>query len=95
VLWLWIAVGVVVLLLIVVVHLYNRLVSLRNRVENAWAQIEVQLRRRLVNPSAQDDLCFTRTSSIRPSPRSRKGKVNFVPVEHKRVLRLSPKRYAD
>jgi LemA protein len=46
VLWLWIVVGVVVLLLIVVVLLYNRLVRLRNRVENAWAQVEVQLRRR-------------------------------------------------
>ena len=45
-LWLWIVVGVVVLLVIVVVLLYNRLVRLRNRVENAWAQVEVQLRRR-------------------------------------------------
>jgi LemA protein len=46
VLWLWIVIGIVVLLLLVVVLLYNRLVRLRNRVENAWAQIEVQLRRR-------------------------------------------------
>jgi len=28
------------------IALYNRLVSLRNRVENAWGQIDVQLRRR-------------------------------------------------
>jgi LemA protein len=46
VLWLWIVIALVVLLLLVVVLLYNRLVRLRNRVENAWAQIEVQLRRR-------------------------------------------------
>jgi LemA protein len=46
VLWLWIVIGIVVLLLLVVVLLYNRLVRLRNRVENAWAQVEVQLRRR-------------------------------------------------
>jgi LemA protein len=46
VLWVWIVVGVVVLLLVVVVLLYNKLVRLRNRVENAWAQVEVQLRRR-------------------------------------------------
>jgi LemA protein len=46
VLWLWIVLGIVVLLLLVVVLLYNRLVRLRNRVENAWAQVEVQLRRR-------------------------------------------------
>ena len=45
-LWLWIVIALVVLLLLVVVLLYNRLVRLRNRVENAWAQIEVQLRRR-------------------------------------------------
>ena len=37
---------VVVLLLIAAVVLYNRLVSLRNRVENAWAQVDVQLKRR-------------------------------------------------
>ena len=42
----WIIVGVVVLLLIAAVVLYNRLVSLRNRVENAWAQVDVQLKRR-------------------------------------------------
>ena len=45
-LWLWIVIGAVVALLIVVVLLYNHLVRLRNRVENAWAQVEVQLRRR-------------------------------------------------
>jgi LemA protein len=37
---------VVVLLALVVVLLYNRLVRLRNRSENAWAQVDVQLRRR-------------------------------------------------
>ncbi|MEW6748400.1 MAG: LemA family protein [Candidatus Micrarchaeota archaeon] len=33
-------------LLAYVVMAYNRLVTLRNRVENAWAQIDVQLKRR-------------------------------------------------
>ena len=37
---------VVVLLAVYLVVLYNRLVNLRNRIENAWAQIDVQLRRR-------------------------------------------------
>jgi LemA protein len=37
---------VVVLLALVVVAIYNRLVRLRNRVENAWSQVDVQLRRR-------------------------------------------------
>jgi LemA protein len=42
---------IVLLVLVVLVGLYvlisyNRLVSLRNRIENAWAQIDVQLTRR-------------------------------------------------
>jgi LemA protein len=37
---------VVVLLLIAGVVIYNRLVRLRNRTDNAWAQVDVQLRRR-------------------------------------------------
>ena len=37
---------VVVLLLLAVVTMYNRLVRLRNRCANAWAQVDVQLRRR-------------------------------------------------
>jgi LemA protein len=41
-----ILIGVVVLLGLYVVFSYNRLVRLRNRIENAWAQIDVQLRRR-------------------------------------------------
>jgi LemA protein len=36
----------VVLVAIVLVVMYNGLVKLRNRVENAWAQIDVQLKRR-------------------------------------------------
>jgi LemA protein len=46
VLGLWIAVGVVVLLLLWAVLTYNRLVRDRVRTENAWSQIDVQLRRR-------------------------------------------------
>jgi LemA protein len=37
---------VVVLLALFVMFQYNGLVKLKNRVENAWAQIDVQLRRR-------------------------------------------------
>jgi LemA protein len=43
---LWIVLGVVALLVVALVLLYNRLVRLRNRVDNAWAQVDVQLRRR-------------------------------------------------
>lgn len=43
--WLWIGVGIGVVVLAVVV-MYNSLVRLRNQVQNAWAQIDVQLKRR-------------------------------------------------
>jgi LemA protein len=46
VLGLWIVVGFLVLVLLVAVWTFNRLVSLRNRVDNGWSQIDVQLRRR-------------------------------------------------
>ena len=37
---------IVVLLVLFLILMYNRLVGLRNKVENAWAQIDVQLKRR-------------------------------------------------
>lgn len=37
---------VILFLVITVVHMYNNLVSLRNRVKNAFSQIDVQLKRR-------------------------------------------------
>ena len=41
-----IIVGIVVLFVIVAVAMYNSLVRLRNRIDAAWAQIDVQLKRR-------------------------------------------------
>jgi LemA protein len=38
--------AIVAVLVVAVIVLYNRLVRLRNRSENAWAQVDVQLRRR-------------------------------------------------
>ena len=38
--------GIIVILLVIVIGIYNSLVGLRNQVKNAWAQIEVQLKRR-------------------------------------------------
>ena len=43
---LWIILGVVVLLAIFAISLYIRFVQLRNRIDNAWAQVDVVLRRR-------------------------------------------------
>ncbi len=44
--WLWIILAIVVLIVIYVVATYNKLVVLRNRVRDQWAQIDVQLKRR-------------------------------------------------
>jgi LemA protein len=44
--WLIVLVAVILLLALAVVVIYNRLVRLRNRSENSWAQVDVQLRRR-------------------------------------------------
>ncbi len=43
---LWVIIAVVVLVIVFLIATYNRLVSLRQRIKNAWAQIEVQLKRR-------------------------------------------------
>lgn len=39
-------IGIVVVLVLLVVFLYNALIRLKNQVENSWAQIDVQLKRR-------------------------------------------------
>ncbi|MBT5381476.1 MAG: LemA family protein [Phycisphaerae bacterium] len=38
--------GVILVVVVAVISIYNALVALRNRVKNAWAQIDVQLKRR-------------------------------------------------
>ena len=43
---LWIVLGIIVVLLLIFIGTYNSLVGLRNQVKNAWAQIDVQLKRR-------------------------------------------------
>ncbi len=43
---LYIVIGIIAVFLIVFVAIYNSLVRLRNQVKNAWAQIDVQLKRR-------------------------------------------------
>jgi len=42
----WIVVGIVVLVLIWLVLTYNGLVTLRNRTQEAWSEIDVELKRR-------------------------------------------------
>jgi len=44
--WAWVIIGIVVVLILWFVFIFNGLVGLRNQVKNAWAQIDVQLKRR-------------------------------------------------
>jgi len=44
--WVIVLVVLVLIVALLAVVFYNRLVRLRNRAENAWAQVDVQLRRR-------------------------------------------------
>lgn len=43
---LWILIIIVAVFVFVAVGIYNSLINLRNRADNAWAQVDVQLRRR-------------------------------------------------
>jgi len=38
--------GIVILLILISIGIYNSIISLRNRVDNSWHQIDVQLRKR-------------------------------------------------
>lgn len=42
----WIIVIILVIIVLVLIFTYNRFIVLRNRIDNAWAQIDVQLKRR-------------------------------------------------
>jgi LemA protein len=42
----WVAIGIVAILLVWAIAVFNSLVGKRNRVRNAWADIDVQLKRR-------------------------------------------------
>jgi len=42
----WVIIGIIVVLVVWYVAMYNGLVQLRNQMKNAWAQIDVQLKRR-------------------------------------------------
>ncbi|MFA5015316.1 MAG: LemA family protein, partial [Actinomycetota bacterium] len=38
--------GIIILLVVIAIGVYNSIVSLRNKVDNSWHQIDVQLRKR-------------------------------------------------
>ena len=42
----WVLIAIFLLLLFYLMSIYNRMIQLKNRVENSWSQIDVQLQRR-------------------------------------------------
>lgn len=42
----WIILAIVVVLVLIIISMYNNLVRLRQKVKNAWSQMDVQLQRR-------------------------------------------------
>ena len=42
----WIILAIIVMIIIAIIVIYNSLVTMRQRVKNAWSQIDVQLQRR-------------------------------------------------
>ncbi len=45
-LWIWILIAVIAIILLYIILTYNSLVRLNTRIDNAWSQIDVQLKRR-------------------------------------------------
>ena len=43
---LWVIIGVIAVVVLAIIGIYNSLIRLKNRVEEAWADIDVQLKRR-------------------------------------------------
>jgi len=41
-----VVVGIIVVIVLVGIGIYNSIVTMRNRIDNSWSQIDVQLRKR-------------------------------------------------
>ena len=73
----WILIAIIVVLVIWGISLYNGLVSLKQKVKNAWSQIDVQLQRRFdLIPNlietvkgymAHEEAIFTKVTELRTS----------------------------
>ena len=94
-LWVVIVIVAIILLLVFwVIALYNRLVRKRNRVDNSWAQIDVQLKRRhdlipnlveTVKGYAAHERARS-TPSPRPAPRRSRRKARPPPAQAEGML---------
>jgi len=88
----WLIVGVVGLVLVVVVVMYNGLVRDRNRVDNAWSQVDVQLKRRydlipnvvetVKGYATHEQQTFERVTQARSAAQSAEGPADQAEAEN-------------
>lgn len=82
-LWIWILIGAVVVFLLWLIATYNSLVALKNRTDEAWSDIDVQLKRRydlipnLVETvkgiAKQEQTVFTKVTEARAAAMNAQG----------------------
>jgi LemA protein len=88
----WVIIGIVVLIVLVLIVIYNSLVRDRNRVDNAWSQMEVQLKRRydlipnLVETvkgyASHEQQTFERVTQARSAAQSAQGPAEQAEAEN-------------
>ena len=85
--------GILVLVGLWLVAIYNGLVHLRNYVDNAWAQIDVQLKRRhdLIPNLIETVKGYMATSAARWSPSSSSVRMPFAPRDLRRLAKPKPR----
>ena len=79
----WIVVLVIVACALYAVAIYNRLITHRNRVRNAWSQIDVQLRRR-------HDLVPNLVESVKGYMAHERGVVDAIVEARKQAMAAGP-----
>lgn len=75
----WVILGAVGLIVLYVLFLYNGLVSLKAQIEEAWSQIDVQLKRRA-------DLIPNLVETVKGYAKHEKGIITAVAEAHKAML---------
>ncbi len=83
---LWIVIAVVVALAFIVIGMYNSLIKLKNRVEEAWSDIDVQLKRR-------HDLIPNLVSTVKGYAKHEEG--TFTKVTEARTVAMSAQASGD
>lgn len=90
--WIWIVLGLVAVIILWLVAAYNGLVRDRNRVDNAWAQIDVQLKRRydlipnvvetVKGYAAHEQQTFERVTQARSAAQAAEGPAEQAQAEN-------------